>query len=49
MFSAMLMDALCDGTVGDGVRYRTDGSLFNLRRLQAKTIVQVNTVDDSSP
>ena len=46
MFSAMLTDAFEDGDNGipirfcsDG-RYRSDGKLFNLRRLQAKSKVQ---------
>ena len=41
MFSAMLTDAFGDSDVGIGIRYRYDGSLFNLRRLQAKTKVSL--------
>ncbi|XP_077863501.1 uncharacterized protein LOC144347249 [Saccoglossus kowalevskii] len=37
MFSAMLTDAFIDVDLGIGVNYRTDSSVFNLRRLQAKT------------
>ena len=37
MFSAMLMDALQDSDTGFPIRYRFDGNIFNLRRLQAKT------------
>ena len=40
MFSAMLTDAFRDGDVRVCCRYRTDCSVFNLRRLQAKTKVQ---------
>ena len=39
MYSAMLMDAFRDTDVGIGINYCTDGSVFNLRRLQAKTKV----------
>lgn len=46
MFSAMLNDAFRDADVGIGIRYRTDGSLFNLRRLQAKTKVSTDTIND---
>ena len=37
MFSAMLTDAFSGTDLGIGIRYRMDGSVFNLRRLQAKT------------
>lgn len=43
VFSAMLSDAFRDGDIGVSFRYRTDGSLFNLRRLQAKTKVREDT------
>ena len=46
MFSAMLIDAFRDGDVGVCFRYRTDGSVFNLRRLQAKTKVQEDIARD---
>lgn len=45
-FSAMLTDAF-DGTdTGIGIKWRFDGSVFNLRRLQAKTKVQSDTIND---
>ena len=46
MFSAMLTDAFGNGDVGINIKYRTDGQLFNLRRLQAKTKVQSVTIRD---
>ena len=46
MFSAMLSDVFRDSVVGIGIKYRTDGSLFNLRRLKAKTKVKVSTIND---
>ena len=46
MFSAMLTDASSDSNVGIGIRYRYDGSLLNLRRLQAKTKVSTDTISD---
>ena len=46
MFSAMLTDAFRDGDVGIVVRYRTDGTLFNLRWLQAKTKVMTDITGD---
>ena len=46
MFSAMLTDAFRDADVGIGINYRTDGSVFNLRRLQAKTKVLTDTIND---
>ena len=39
MFSAMLTDAFQDCDDGFPIRYRFDGKLFNLRRLQAKSKV----------
>ena len=39
MFSAMLTAAFQDGDNGIPIRYRFDGKLFNLRRLQAKSKV----------
>ena len=35
-----------DGDVGIGIRYQTDGKLFNLRRLQAKTKVMTYIIRD---
>ena len=46
VFSAMLTDAFRDGDVGIDLRYRTDGKLFNLRRLQAKTKVKTDIIRD---
>ena len=37
MFSAMLTDAFQDGDNGIPIRYRFDGKLFNLKRLQANS------------
>ncbi|KAJ1151470.1 hypothetical protein NDU88_004250 [Pleurodeles waltl] len=45
MFSALLSDAFCDDEeTSFKVRYRTDGRLYNLRRLQAKTKVEEYSV-----
>ena len=46
MFAAMLTDAFRDGDVGVCFRYCTDGSVFNLGRLQAKTKVQEDIARD---
>ena len=46
MFSAMLTDAFQDGDNGIPIRYRFDGKLFNLRRLQAKSKVQTAVLDE---
>ena len=35
-----------DGDIGIDIRYRIDGKLFNLRRLQAKTKVKSHTIRD---
>ena len=45
MLSAMLTDAFQDGDNGIPIRYRFDGKLFNLRRLQAKSTVQTEVLD----
>ena len=45
-FAAMLMDAFGDDNLGIGINYRYDGSIFNLRRLQAKTKVTKDTIND---
>ena len=45
MFSAMLTDAFHDVDAGFPIRYRFDGKLLNLRRLQAKSKVQTDVVD----
>ena len=46
MFSAMLTDAFADTDIGIGIRHRMDGSIFNLRRLKAKTKVKTNIIND---
>ena len=45
MFSAMLTDTFQDVDAGFPIRYRFDGKLLNLRRLQAKSKVQTDLVD----
>ena len=42
----MLHDAFRDDSAGINIRYRTDGKLFNLRRLQAKTKIKTETIRD---
>jgi len=37
VFSAVLQDAFAECDAGVKIRFRTDGSIFNLRRLKAKT------------
>ena len=44
MFSVMLTDAFQDGDNGIPIRYRFDGKLFNLRRLQANSKVQTEVL-----
>ena len=46
MFSAMLTAAFQDGDNGISIRYRFDGKLFNLRRLQAKSKMQTEILDE---
>ena len=46
MFSAMLTDAFQDGDNGIPIRHRFDGKLFNLRRLQAKSKVHTEVLDE---
>ena len=46
MFSAMLTDAFQDGENGIPIRYRFDRKLFNLRRLQAKSKVKTEVLDE---
>ena len=41
----MLTDAFQDGENDIPIRYRFDGKLFNLRRLQAKSKVQTEVLD----
>ena len=47
MFSVMLKDIFQDGDNGISIRYRLDGKLFNLKRLQAKPKVQTEVLDES--
>ena len=46
MFSAMLMDAFQDSDTSFPIRCRFYGNIFNLRRLQAKTKVQIDVLDE---
>ena len=46
MFSAMLTDAFQDGDNGIPIRYRFDWKFFNQRRLQAKSKVQTEVLDE---
>ena len=48
MFSAMLTDAFQVGDNGIPIRYRFDGKLFKLRRLQSKSKVQTEVQMSSS-
>ena len=44
--TAMLTDAFQDDDNDIPIRYRFDGKLFNLRRLQAKSKVQTEVLDE---
>ena len=46
MFSAKLTDAFQDGDNGIPIRYRFDGKIFNQRRVQAKSKVQTEVLDE---
>ena len=46
MISAMLTDTFQDGDNGIPIRFRFDGKLFILRRLQAKSKVQTEVLDE---
>ena len=46
MFSAMLTDAFQDGDNGIPIRYRFDWKFFNQRRLQVKSKVQTEVLDE---
>ena len=48
MFSAVLTYAFLDDDNGIHIRYHFDGKPFNLRKLQAKSKVQIDVLDDSS-
>ena len=46
MFTAMLNDAFQGSVAGISLKYRVDGKLFNLRRLQALTKVKETALRD---
>ena len=46
-FSMMLMLAFKDFDIGVPIQFQTDGSVFNLRRLQARTKVFSSVIQDS--
>ena len=46
MVSAMLMDEFQDSDTGFTIRYRFEGNIFNLKRLQAKTKVLTDVLDE---
>ena len=46
MFSAMIMDAFHDNDTGFPIRYRFGDNIFNLRRLQDKTKVLTDVLDE---
>jgi len=46
-FAMMLMVAFRDCGLGIGVQFRTDGDIFDVRRLQAKTKVHT-AIDDET-
>ena len=46
MFAAMLMEAFKDSSTGIPIRYRYDGNLFNLKRLQALSKVNETKIKD---
>ena len=46
MFSAMLMGACHEIDTGFPIWLRFDGNIFNLRRLQAKTKVQTDMLEE---
>lgn len=46
MFNAMLNDTLLKSDAGINIRYRVNGKLFNLRRLQAITKVKETDLKD---
>ena len=46
MFSAMLVNAFQESDTGFPIRYRFDGYILNLRRLQTKAKVQTDVLDE---
>ena len=46
LFSALLFDTFSGSDIGIDIRYRTDGSVFNLRRVQAKAKVRIDIVNE---
>ena len=46
MFSVMLMDTFQDSDTDFPIRYRFDGNIFNPRRLQTKTKMQTDVLDE---
>ena len=46
MFSALLMDAFKDSDTGFPIRYRFNGNILNLRKLQSKTKAQTDVLDE---
>jgi hypothetical protein len=42
----MLTDAFRDGNTGIDIKYRIDGKLFNLRRLQAKSKIKTYNINE---
>ena len=46
MFSAMLFDAFNGSDSGIDIRYRTDGSVFNLKRLQVMNKLKTDIVNE---
>ena len=46
IFSVMLFDAFCGSDIRIDIRCRADSSVFNFRRLQAKTMVKTDIVNE---
>ena len=46
MFPAMLLDAFSGSYIRIDIRYRTDGFVFNLRRLQTKIKMKTDIVNE---
>lgn len=43
-FAAMLMDVFKDNSADVKVRFRLEGNFFNLKRLQARPKIQIETL-----